>query len=402
MEDMSVGTGANKEPIIVDQHYGISDLSGFQSIQGGPSYFQTPANNSFFNMGTPTNWQTPMPSQPGSSNWQSQMPAYTPTPNWQPLIPLHPGDAGLLHLIKSIIQTCSKSDTLRWIAERVSVSGTTVVEVFASVVIGVVYPRSVGKFRGNRVRTLEARLQDMVEEPVVSVATTTKSIPISTAEVVTTANQCCNSTTVSCSNLIEIKNAKPSLYTTTASRTELMNRRKKHFAKLRAEEIRRKPPTKAQKRNQMSTYLKNMAGSTYSMKRQNYDEILSLFDKEIEKSEYFCGQNSEKIDEHVETKKDDDPEEEEMKKHIEIVQDEEEIAIDAIPLTTKPPMIVKYKIVKEGQKGFYYLIRADGSLKRYSSMIRMLQGLERCPDTAYPRFPLWSLVSPGMDTPYLP
>ncbi|GKE50420.1 hypothetical protein Tco_1481678, partial [Tanacetum coccineum] len=30
---------------------------------------------------------------------------------------------------------------------------------------------------------------------------------------------------------------------------ELMNRRKKHFAKLRAEEIRRKPPTKAHKRN---------------------------------------------------------------------------------------------------------------------------------------------------------
>ncbi|GKG09720.1 hypothetical protein Tco_0338466, partial [Tanacetum coccineum] len=41
---------------------------------------------------------------------------------------------------------------------------------------------------------------------------------------------------------------------------ELMNNRNKHFAKLRAEEIRRKPPTKAQKRNLMSTYLKNMAG----------------------------------------------------------------------------------------------------------------------------------------------
>ncbi|GKD31605.1 phospholipase-like protein, partial [Tanacetum coccineum] len=85
----------NKEPIIVDQHYGISDLSGFQSIQGGPSSFQTPTNHSFFNMGTPINWQTPRPSQPGSSNWQSQMPAYTPTPNWQPPIPSHPGDAGL-------------------------------------------------------------------------------------------------------------------------------------------------------------------------------------------------------------------------------------------------------------------------------------------------------------------
>ncbi|GJX88660.1 phospholipase-like protein [Tanacetum coccineum] len=63
--------------------------------EGGPSSFQTQTNNSIFNMGTPTNWQTSMPSQPGSSNWQSQMPAYTPTPNWQPLIPSHPGDARL-------------------------------------------------------------------------------------------------------------------------------------------------------------------------------------------------------------------------------------------------------------------------------------------------------------------
>ncbi|GJQ99429.1 hypothetical protein Tco_0522414 [Tanacetum coccineum] len=82
---------------------------------------------------------------------------------------------------------------------------------------------------------------------------------------------------------------------------------------------------------------------------------------------------NQKINEHVEAEKDDDPEEEEMKKHMEIIQNEEEIAIDAIPLATKPPMIVEYKIVKEGQKGFYHLIRADGSLKRYSSMIRMLR-----------------------------
>ncbi|GKC88240.1 hypothetical protein Tco_1148889, partial [Tanacetum coccineum] len=41
---------------------------------------------------------------------------------------------------------------------------------------------------------------------------------------------------------------------------ELMNKRKKHFAMLRAKEKRRKPPTKAQKRNQISTYLKNMGG----------------------------------------------------------------------------------------------------------------------------------------------
>ncbi|GJV15680.1 hypothetical protein Tco_1361003 [Tanacetum coccineum] len=187
---------------------------------------------------------------------------------------------------------------------------------------------------------------------------------------------------------------------------ELMNRRKKHFVKLRAEEIRRKPPTKAQKRNQMSTYLKNMAGYKHSqLKSKSYDEIQKLFDKEMKRVNTFVDMNSEvvkgsetrteesskragdelesdkskkqKIDEHVEAEKDDDPEEEEMKKHMEIVQDEEEIAIDAIPLATKPPMIVEYKIVKEGQKGFYHLIRADGSSKRYSSMIRMLQGIDR-------------------------
>ncbi|GJV04752.1 hypothetical protein Tco_1338321 [Tanacetum coccineum] len=182
---------------------------------------------------------------------------------------------------------------------------------------------------------------------------------------------------------------------------ELMNRRKKHFVKLRADEIRRKPPTKAQKRNQMSTYLKNMSGFKHSqLKSKIYDEIKKLLDKEMKRVNTFVDMNSEvvkgsqtrieesskrvgdelefdkskkqKIDEHVEAEKDDDLEEEEMKNHMEIVQDEEEIAIDVIPLATNPPMIVEYKIVKEGHKGFYHLIRADGSSKRYSLMIRML------------------------------
>ncbi|GJU34912.1 phospholipase-like protein [Tanacetum coccineum] len=59
---------------------------------GGPSSFQThPNSSSFFNIGTPTNWQTPMSSQPGPSNWQSQMPAQSATSYWQPAFPSHPG-----------------------------------------------------------------------------------------------------------------------------------------------------------------------------------------------------------------------------------------------------------------------------------------------------------------------
>ncbi|GKD85042.1 hypothetical protein Tco_1356196 [Tanacetum coccineum] len=61
---------------------------------------------------------------------------------------------------------------------------------------------------------------------------------------------------------------------------------------------------------------------------------------------------------------------------MEIVQDGE-VAIDAIPLATKPPMIVEYKIDKEGKIGYFKLIRADASSKRYSSMIQMLQGINR-------------------------
>ncbi|GKF03738.1 hypothetical protein Tco_0030661, partial [Tanacetum coccineum] len=44
---------------------------------------------------------------------------------------------------------------------------------------------------------------------------------------------------------------------------ELMEKRRKHFAALRAQEKRNRPPTKAQKRTQMSTYFKHMGGFTY-------------------------------------------------------------------------------------------------------------------------------------------
>ncbi|GJX55498.1 hypothetical protein Tco_0285395 [Tanacetum coccineum] len=74
----------------------------------------------------------------------------------------------------------------------------------------------------------------------------------------------------------------------------LKARRKKHFTKLRAEEIRRKPHTKAQKRNQMSTYLKNMARYKHSqLKRKSYDEIQKLFGKEIKRVNTFVDMNSE-------------------------------------------------------------------------------------------------------------
>ncbi|GJX49487.1 putative reverse transcriptase domain-containing protein [Tanacetum coccineum] len=83
-----------------------------------------------------------------------------------------------------------------------------------------------------------------------------------------------------------------------------------------------------------------------------------------------------KLDENVEAEVDDDQEEVEMKKHMEIVPGDE-VAIDAIPLATKPPIIVDWKIIKEGKMGYFQIIKADGSSKRYSSMIQMLQNINR-------------------------
>ncbi|GKC33105.1 hypothetical protein Tco_1040399 [Tanacetum coccineum] len=115
----------------------------------------------------------------------------------------------------------------------------------------------------------------------------------------------------------------------------------------------------------MSTYLKNMARYKYNqLKSKSYDEIHEMFDKEM------------KREKTKKQKGDDDQEEAEMKRHIELVKDDE-VAIDAIHLATKPLMIVEYKIVKEGHKGFYHLIRVDESSKRYSSMIKMLQKIDR-------------------------
>nr|GEX41429.1 ribonuclease H-like domain-containing protein [Tanacetum cinerariifolium] len=67
----------------------------------------------------------------------------------------------------------------------------------------------------------------------------------------------------------------------------------------------------------------------------------------------------EKTEEEVEAQADTDQEIEEMKLYVKIVPDED-IAIDAIPLATKPLVIVEYKIVKEGKISTYQIIRADG------------------------------------------
>nr|GEW03187.1 copia protein [Tanacetum cinerariifolium] len=99
------------------------------------------------------------------------------------------------------------------------------------------------------------------------------------------------------------------------------------------------------------------------------------------KKSYFKGIKYEDIRriferEEVEAQADSDQEIEEMKLYMRIVPDKD-MEIDAIPLATKPLLIVEYKIVKEGKISTYQITRVDGSIKRYTLMINLLENINR-------------------------
>ncbi|GKA83820.1 hypothetical protein Tco_0805415 [Tanacetum coccineum] len=137
---------------------------------------------------------------------------------------------------------------------------------------------------------------------------------------------------------------------------ELIDKRKKHFAKLRAEEQRRKPPTKTQKRNIMSTYLKNMDGYKHTqLKNKRFEEIQMLFVQKVY---------------------DDDKEREDLNQCFEIVLDEEFI-VHAILLGVKPAPIVGFQIHRAGRQGSYEIIRANRSTKTYTLFSQLIKEIDR-------------------------
>ncbi|GKD40900.1 hypothetical protein Tco_1261107 [Tanacetum coccineum] len=110
----------------------------------------------------------------------------------------------------------------------------------------------------------------------------------------------------------------------------------------------------------MGTYLKNMDNYKHSqLKNKTFEEIQMLFDNTIKWVDSFVPMDT-KVMEGSKSQAEE-----------KIVPDDE-VAIDAIPLATKSPIIVDWKIIKEGKMGYFQIIRADGSSRRYSSMIMML------------------------------
>ncbi|GKF88135.1 hypothetical protein Tco_0259012, partial [Tanacetum coccineum] len=98
---------------------------------------------------------------------------------------------------------------------------------------------------------------------------------------------------------------------------QLLEQRRKHFAAKSAEEKRNKPPTQAQKRKIICTYLKNMEGKKLKdLKNKSFDSIQKMFDKDFKRVNTFVDFRTD------------------------LVEDEEEVAVDAVPLATKFSKIV--------------------------------------------------------------
>ncbi|GJT88307.1 2-methylene-furan-3-one reductase-like protein [Tanacetum coccineum] len=115
---------------------------------------------------------------------------------------------------------------------------------------------------------------------------------------------------------------------------QLLEKRRKYFAAKRAEERRNRPPTKAQQRSIMVNTFVDMN-----------TELMGGSEVREEGSETREESSSKRAGDELEQepskkqKIEDDKETAELQSIMEVISDEEEVAVDAIPLATKPPSI---------------------------------------------------------------
>ncbi|GKE87460.1 hypothetical protein Tco_1564935 [Tanacetum coccineum] len=73
-----------------------------------------------------------------------------------------------------------------------------------------------------------------------------------------------------------------------------------------------------------------------------------------------------------------DKESEELKQCMEIISDDgDDVTFEAIPLSTKSPTIVDYKIYKKGKKSYFQIIKAEGNSHMYLTFGKMLKNFDR-------------------------
>ncbi|GJS40739.1 hypothetical protein Tco_0565782 [Tanacetum coccineum] len=201
---------------------------------------------------------------------------------------------------------------------------------------------------------------------------------------------------------------------------DLVNQRKKYFAEERARAKRNKPMTQSQLKTYMMNYLKNQGTWKLSqLKNLSFEEVKEEFDKLVKQVESFAPINFEatkaslkRFGEELQTKttkrlKDDEVKDVEPTKksgkrrkqmarkglHTDLDKDDSEdsdevseqddsvsgtkIPINPVPVAMKSPSIATYKIIKQGEKGVYQIVREDGTDIVYINFGAMLKDISR-------------------------
>ncbi|GJT26338.1 hypothetical protein Tco_0906613 [Tanacetum coccineum] len=172
---------------------------------------------------------------------------------------------------------------------------------------------------------------------------------------------------------------------------QLLEQRRKYFVAKSAEENWNKPPTQAQQRKIMCTYLKNMEGKKpKDLKNKSFNSIQKMFYRAFKRVNIFVDFRTDLVEgsskrageklEKESTKKqkvDEDKDTAELQSLLEVIPDKVEVEIDVVPLATKPPTIVDWKIHKEGKKSYYQIVRANGKSQMYRVFSLMLKSFSR-------------------------
>nr|GFA38259.1 hypothetical protein [Tanacetum cinerariifolium] len=160
--------------------------------------------------------------------------------------------------------------------------------------------------------------------------------------------------------------------------------------------IKKKPQSESEAHKNMISYLKNTEG--YKMeffKGKTYDEILPIFQARFDANLKFLFKSREEIkkeDEEIIKSINETPtqkaakrrklseeaqEADDLKKRLEIVQDEDDdVFVEATPLAQKVP-VVDYKVVVIDNKPKYKIIRADDTHQFYISFTTLLKNFDR-------------------------
>nr|GFB19652.1 hypothetical protein [Tanacetum cinerariifolium] len=162
---------------------------------------------------------------------------------------------------------------------------------------------------------------------------------------------------------------------------------------MRYQALKRKPRSEAQGRKNMMIYLRNIARFKMDyFKGISYDDIHTIFEKYFNLNVAFLEKSIEQLEEEesraLKRKTDSsekkavkkqklDEEVEELKKHLQIVPNNDDVIYtEATPLALKVP-VIDYAIHTENNKPYFKIIRADGTHQLFLSFLSLLRNFDR-------------------------